>query len=155
MGKASRTRRSKKRSRRRTVKPALSASDQRAGQRRHNNGPIIAKADTSRIGFANLPGEIRSIIYAIALQPTSSRAIKVVQQAGLNCREFALGLLCTCKAVRLEASRVFYQSNDFRIDCIEEDDRGLPPPLDDSKNNDMIKAGSIFLDLRVRNLLLR
>jgi hypothetical protein len=91
----------------------------------HRQAPAgICRADASKTGFGDLPAELRNYIYEIALKPSLSRSVRIILRAQDQRTKYdlALGLLCTCKALRREAWPFLYEKNDFRIDCIK-----LPP----------------------------
>lgn len=119
MSSTTRTRRSpRKFSQYRIYKPET-PKHQRQHSNRHNR-PNIYRADPDKLGFGDLPAELRNIIYEIALKPSQRKSIPIVQQPrGLSSRDLALGLLSACKAVRREAWTYLYEHNDFRIDCVK------------------------------------
>lgn len=86
--------------------------------------PQICRFDESKVGFGDLPAELRNQIYELALIPSSGAAIRIVQQPpGVAGEDIALGLLASCKAVRKEAWSFFYERNEFRVDCVYQERR--------------------------------
>ena len=109
-----------------------------SSQRHRQARPGIRRADASKIGLGDLPAELRNHIYEIALKPSLSRSIRVIQrvQEQKSRHDLALGLLCTCKAVRREAWSFLYEKNDFRIDCVKPPPRPTVPCSDELHPND-------------------
>ena len=89
--------------------------------------PQICKADESKVGFGDLPAELRNQIYEIALTPSDGASIRIVQiPPGIAGRTIALGLLASCKAVQKEAWSFFYERNVFRVDYLSSQADRLP-----------------------------
>jgi hypothetical protein len=89
-------------------------------QRTRRPPPQICKADESKVGFGDIPAELRNQIYEAALSPSNGTSIRIVQMpSGVAARTVALGLLSSCKAIREEAWSFLYERNVFRIDCLD------------------------------------
>ena len=109
----------------------ISKAPQTTSQTRHKRFSLqIRKDNAAKVGFGDLPAELRNQIYAIALKPSSGHPIRIVQHwTGHAGRDLALGLLCSCKAVRKEALYFLYELNEFRIDCFQFEIRATPKAL--------------------------
>ena len=124
MGKADRSRRS----RGRANGNRLSKPTSRTPQRPSRQPPQISRAEVSKIGFGDLPAELRNLVYSYALSPNHGGSIRIVSHPpGLSKEQLALNLLCTCKAVRRESWSFLYEGNDFRIDCVKDPPRAVAP----------------------------
>ena len=122
MGKTDRSRRSQGR----INTNRISKTTSQTLQRPRRQPPQISRAEAGKIGFGDLPAELRNLIYESALQPSSGKSVRIVQQPpGLSGSDLALGLLGSCKTVRREAWPFLYECNDFRIDSFNQ--RRLSP----------------------------
>jgi hypothetical protein len=78
-------------------------------------GPVLAKSEPDRLGFSDLPPELRNYIYELALASSSGGPIPLTNHSGIE-RDCALNLLATCKAIAREASSVLNNVVGFLID---------------------------------------
>lgn len=77
--------------------------------------PSIEPKDVSKTSFADLPAELRNIIYEYAL--TRSEGGPIYLAGGRTTgKDLALGLLAGCKAIYKEASGIFFAKATFRVD---------------------------------------
>ncbi|KAK4549820.1 hypothetical protein LTR36_005121 [Oleoguttula mirabilis] len=82
--------------------------------------PTMLPHDPGAAVFGGLSGELRNIIYKLALWGPDGDAIRITSGMDLMGRNLALGLLGTCKAVRKETLGLFYDpSNSFRVDVVK------------------------------------
>lgn len=85
----------------------------------------ILKADDAKIGFSELPRELRDMVYNLALTPKDGQPIRLNGPT----QKLAFGILGTCRAVYQEAVEVLYGENRFRIDMRQPSGYRMPPEL--------------------------
>lgn len=96
--------------------------------RQEGQGSIPAKISDGRVGFLDLPLELRAVVYEHALRKTDGHTIPLNLAAHLGVtKELAFGLLGTCRMIRKEATGIIYGHNTFRVDIIPTLNSTLPP----------------------------
>ena len=116
MGKARKT--SKKKAKRSRKVDEFGQSPAKRTTPRTRAVPTIKKREPEKLGFADMPGEIRNNIYEYALMPSNGKAVRLTGGSKVG-GDLVLGLMATCKAVRKEATSFFYQENTFRIENLK------------------------------------
>lgn len=91
----------------------------------HRPIAVFAKQDLSKVGFSDLPGEIRNTIYEYTLTVHRTKSVRLRRCAN-SPSSIGLGLLRTCKKIRKKATGIFWHGNIFRIDMLR-----LKPQHDD------------------------